>query len=217
MKKDLIIKIVSLTINLFLFVSSTVVFFRIIFAPEGDLAYFRHFTNLSNIYMGIISLIIFIYTLAHFKEEIYLPKWLRIAELAGVAGVMLTFLTVILFLVPVDVRSWEDFINMYKNDMFFFHFLNPLLAFFSFLFFVKGDKLTWKEAFFGMIPMVTYSLFYVIFVFTGFWGDFYGFTFGGNLWAMPLSLLVMYIFTYLVSFLTSFIYNKIENRRLKKN
>ena len=69
--------------------------------------------------------------------------------------------------------NYSDFYNMYKNDMFFFHFLNPLLAFFTFLFFVKGDRLNWKEDFLGMVPMVIYSIFYVIFVLTHTWRDFY--------------------------------------------
>lgn len=213
MQKQLILKIIGLIINLFLFVSSMVVFFRIIYAPEGKLIYFRQFTNLSNIYMGIVSLLIFIFTLINFKKEYRLPKWLRIIQLSAVMGVMLTFLTVILFLVPTQVRNWTGFINMYKNDMFFFHFLNPLLALSVFLFFVRGEKLTWKIDFFGMIPMVIYSIVYSVCVLTQKWNDFYGFTFGGKQWAMPLSLLVMYIFTYLVSFLTSFIYNKIEARK----
>ena len=213
MQKQLILKIIGLIINLFLFVSSMVVFFRIIYAPEGKLIYFRQFTNLSNIYMGIVSLLIFIFTLINIKKDYRLPKWLRIIQLSAGVGVMLTFLVVILFLVPTQVRNWTDFINMYKNDMFFFHFLNPLLAFSVFLFFVRGEKLTWKIDFFGMIPMVIYSIVYSICVLTERWNDFYGFTFGGKQWAMPLSLLVMYIFTYLVSFLTSFIYNKIEARK----
>ena len=215
MQKQLVTKIIGLVFNLFLFVSSMVVLFRIIFAPEGDLLYFRHFTNLSNIYMGIVSLIIFIFTLVNFKKDYCLPKWLRIVELSAVVGVMLTFLIVILFLVPMQVRSWDDLVNLYKNDMILFHFLNPLISLFTFLFFTKGDKLNYKEDFFGMIPMVIYSLFYVIFVLCGLWDDFYNFTFGGNLWVMPLSLLVMYIFTYLVSFLTSFVYNKIETKKEK--
>lgn len=215
MKKELVVKIVGLIINLFLFISSMVVLFRIFFAPEGDLRYFQQFTNLSNIYMGIISFVILIFTLINIKKDYVLPKWLRILELSGVTGVMLTFFTVILFLVPTQVRSWTDFYNMYRNDMFFFHFLNPLLAFFTFLFFIKGDKLNFKEDFLGMVPMVIYSIFYTIFVLTHVWRDFYGFTFGGSYWAMPLSLLVMYIATYLVSFFTSIIYNKIAYKKEK--
>ena len=216
MQKQLVIKIIGLIINLFLFVSSMVVFFRIIYAPEGDIRYFRQFTNLSNIYMGIISLLIFIFTLINIKKEYRLPKWLRIMQLSAVVGVMLTFLTVILFLVPTQVRNWTDFVNMYKNDMFFFHFLNPLLAFIVFLFFSKGEKLSWKEDFLGMIPMVIYSIIYSICVLTHRWNDFYGFTFGGKQWVLPISLLVMYLVTYLISFLSSFIYNKIKGKRKRQ-
>ena len=148
-RKQLAIKIISLTINLFLFTSSMVTFFRIIFAPEGDIALFRYFTNLCNIYMGIVSLIIFVYLCLHFKKEFYIPKWMRIMELSGVTSVMLTLLTVICFIAPITINSGGNFFDLYKNDMFFFHLLNPLLSFIVFLFLVKGDKLNYKEDILG--------------------------------------------------------------------
>ena len=164
--------------------------------------------------MGFISLMLFIFSLINFKNDEYrLPKWLRLLELSGVASLLLTFFTVILFIAPITVSEGNDFFDLYKNDMFFFHFLNPILATITFLFFVKGEKLNWKEDLFGMVPMVIYSIFYTIFVFTGVWSDFYGFTFGGKNWLLPLILLIMFGVTFLLSFASSFIYNKIEERR----
>ena len=155
MQKQLVLKICGLLTNLFIFVSSMVVFFRIFFAPEGDVALFRYFTNLCNIYMGLVSLVVFIFSLINFKNDEYrLPKWLKILELSGVASLILTFFTVILFIAPITISEGNNFFDLYKNDMFFFHFLNPILAIVTFLFFVKGEKLNWKEDLFGMVPMV---------------------------------------------------------------
>ena len=213
MNRDRLIKITGLVFNLFLFISSMVVFFRILFAPEGDVALFRYFTNLCNIYIGIISLVIFIFSLIYFKKEYVLPKWLRILELSGVASLLLTFFTVLFFIGPITISEGNNFFDLYRNDMFLFHFLNPLISLFTFLFFTRGEKLSWKEDMFGMIPMVIYSIFYTMFVISGIWDDFYGFTFGGNNWLLPISLFVMYGVTYLISFLSSFTYNKIEGKK----
>lgn len=225
MKKEIVLKVIALIANLFLFVNSVVICinapingyrFGNLVVPGGDPSYFRYFTNLSNLYTGIVSFIIFIYLIKNFKKEFYLPKWLRILELTGVTSLMLTFLTVILFLVPTYVAKGNSFWDMYLYDMFFFHFFNPLVALFIFLVLIKGDKLTWKEALFGMIPMVLYAIFYTIFVLTG-GEDFYGFTFGGKFWLLPIVLPVMLGVTYLISFLSSLFYNLLNKNKQEQN
>lgn len=226
MKKELILKISALISNLFIFVTSAIICinapingyrFGDIYVPGPDPSYFQYFTNLSNLYTGIVSLIVFIYLIKNFKKDFVLPKWLRIVELTGVTSLMLTFFTVIFFLVPTYVAKGNSFWDMYLYDMFFFHFFNPLVALFIFLFLVKGDKLTYKEDIYGMIPMMVYSVFYSTFVLSGIWQDFYGFTFGGKYYLLPLVLPVMLLATYLISFLSSFIYNKIETKREKRS
>lgn len=225
MKKEIVLKVIALIANLFLFVNSVVICinapingyrFGNLIVPGGDPSYFRYFTNLSNLYTGIVSFIIFIYLIKNFKKDFYLPKWLRIVELTGVTSLMLTFLTVILFLVPTYVAKGNSFWDMYLYDMFFFHFFNPLVALFTFLVLIKGDKLTWKEALFGMIPMVLYAIFYTIFVLTG-GEDFYGFTFGGKFWLLPIVLPVMLGVTYLISFLSSLFYNLLHKNKQEQN
>ena len=225
MKKEIVLKVIALIANLFLFVNSVVICinapingyqFGNLHVPGGDPSYFRYFTNLSNLYTGIVSFIIFIYLIKNFKKDFYLQKWLRILELTGVTSLMLTFLTVILFLVPTYVAKGNSFWDMYLYDMFFFHFFNPLLALFIFLVLIKGDKLTWKEALFGMIPMVLYAIFYTIFVLTG-GEDFYGFTFGGKFWLLPIVLPVMLGVTFLISFLSSLFYNLLNKNKQEQN
>ena len=85
-KKELILKIVGLVINLFVFASAIFICinapingyrFGVNVVPGGDASFFKYFTNLSNLYAGIVSLIVFIISLIHVKEDYVLPKWLR--------------------------------------------------------------------------------------------------------------------------------------------
>ena len=217
-KKELIKKIAGLVISFFVFASAVFICinapingyrFGNIIVPGGDASFFRYFTNLSNLYAGIVSLIIFIFSLFHFKEDYVLPKWLRIVQLTAVTSLVLTFLTVLVFIAPTFAMNGNNYFDMFMYDMFFFHFFNPVLVFITFLFFTKGEKLTWKEAFFGICPMGLYSIFYSIVVLSGIMEDFYGFTFGGKYWLLPIVLPVMFGSTYLISFMSSFIYNKL--------
>ena len=223
-KKVLVKKIVGLVISLFIFVSATFICinapingyrFGNIIVPGGDASFFRYFTNLSNLYAGIVSLIVFIFSLIHFKEDYVLPKWLRVVQLTAVTSLVLTFLTVLVFIAPTFAMNGNNYFDMFMYDMFFFHFFNPVLIFIVFLFFSKGDKLNWIECLFGVIPMVVYGIFYSIVVLSGIMEDFYGFTFGGKYWLLPIVIPVMLGATYLISFLSSFIYNKIEGKKEK--
>ena len=218
-RKDLVFKIIGLVINLFVFGSAVFICinapingyrFGVIVVPGGDASFFRYFTNLSNLYAGIVSLIVFIFSLIHIKEDYALPKWLRIVQLSAVTSLVLTFLTVLVFVGPTYAANGNNYFDMYMYDMFFFHFFNPILVFIVFLFFSKGEKLNWKECLFGIIPMVLYAIFYSIVVLSGTMEDFYGFTFGGQYWVIPLVIPVMLGVTYGASFLSSLLYNKIH-------
>ena len=215
-KKTKFLKPLCLGINLFLFISALFIFinmplngytFGIYEVPGGDPSYFRYFTNLSNMYGGLVSLVIALYLACHYEEEFYLPKWLRLLQFSVVVSLTLTFLTVLFFLVPAHVAS-PNFFDMFARDFFFFHFLNPVLSVVVFLCLTKGDKLTWKECFVGMVPMVIYAATYASCVLTGAWPDFYGFTFGGQYWLIALVLPIMLGATYGISVLLSFVYNK---------
>lgn len=209
MKKEKIIKLISLVLDLFVFVSITYVIIKAIFfgysfgdivVPPYEFSYFRYFTNLSNIYAGIVALILFSYTIIHFNDDKPLPKWLSRVALGASTGVALTFLTVLFFLAPTYAAKGNNYFIMFMDDMLFTHFLNPIVSCIVFIFFTKHEKTNFKEALFGIIPMVIYSCIYSPLVLSGVWDDFYGFTFGGNWWAIFLALPIMLCVTYLISF-----------------
>lgn len=212
MQKEKAIKLISIIINLLIVVATTFIMIRAmvvgyrfgdIVVPPYQLSYFRYFTNLSNIYAALVALFLINYILIHFKDNDELPKWVTRVQLGSTTGVALTFLTVLFFLAPTYAAKGNNYFVMFMDDMIFTHFLTPVLSVVVFIFFTKHHKVNYKEALFGVIPMAIYSCIYSPLVLANVWDDFYGFTFGGNWWAIFLALPIMLCVTYLISWLLS--------------
>ena len=212
MEKRKIIKLISLGLDLFVFVAVSFVIIKAVFfgykfgditVPPYEFSYFRYFTNLSNILAGVVGLILFIYTLIHFKDDNPLPRWLTYLSLASSTGVGLTFITVLFFLGPTFAMNGSNYFVMFMDDLLFTHFLNPVVSCVTFAFFLKHERVNYKQALFGVIPMAVYACIYSPCVLSGVWDDFYGFTFGGNWWVIFLALPIMLCVTYLISFVLS--------------
>ena len=81
--------------------------------------------------------------------------------------------------------------------MFFLHFLTPVLAIAMFIVGSNEYNFKLKENLIGLIPLGIYSVVYVTnAVVLHTWSDFYGFTFGGKNYLVPLVLVIMYSSTY---------------------
>ena len=208
MKKENITKIISLFFNLFVSVSGIVILLYILIYGYGTpliygslhYEYLEYFTVLSNVYAAVIAGIVFVYLILNFKKnDFILPKWLSLLHLSSATSLALTALTVICFLGPT-----QGFTIMYKEDMFFYHLFNPILTVTSFIL-VKHPKYRYLYALFGVVPMLVYGAFYSSFVLSNVWKDFYGFTFGGNWWAIFIALPIMICVTYLISFVLVFV------------
>ncbi|MDO4508232.1 MAG: hypothetical protein Q4B65_02520 [Candidatus Saccharibacteria bacterium] len=101
---------------------------------------------------------------------------------------------------------------MLLGPMFFFHFLNPILAAINFIFFLpKAKKLTQKSHFLPILPLALYGVFYFVAVFLNLFPDFYQLTFGGNYLITILSILTLATLTFLISLALS----SCRNRRFK--
>lgn len=146
---------------------------------------FKYFTNLSNILVALMTMFVIpfnINSLKSGKDE--LPLWTMMCQFVGTASVTMTFLTVMLFLGPT-----QGYPIMFQGPCAFLHCITPLLAIISTCFLAVGRKIPFKLCFFGLVPNVLYSVAYMIAVLgTKTWNDFYGFTFGGKMWTVPLSL-----------------------------
>lgn len=93
--------------------------------------------------------------------------------------------------------------------MFFFHFLNPVLAGVMACRFANQYKLTIKHKCISMIPFIIYAIVYVYeVVITSQWMDFYGFTFGGKNEMVPIVVAIIAAAQFLIITLLAFFHNR---------
>ncbi len=219
MKKDKLFKIITIVLCSIVVIGTVISCISgIAFGPEGaqpgsenmtGLGFFKAFTVLSNVYAGIAALIVAIYALINLvKKQNNYPKWLMIAFLAAVDGVMMTFLVTVFFLGPQFVMKGQNYFKLFAGNLFFLHFLDPLLCILVMMFFINRFKFNWKHYFFGIVPVFLYSCVYAPMVLSGTWKDFYGFTFGGKYYLVPLVLVVVYGLGYLFAFIVGIVHNR---------
>ena len=143
---------------------------------------FLFFTTDANILTAVASVIIAVYDIRILRGKAdALPKYAELLKFVGVVSLMLTFATVIFFLVPLYGVSYE--LGGTNCHM---HLVAPMMSLFSFLFCEKRFKITLKESLLGLLPTAVYASVYYVMVIAigaenGGWVDFYAFNQGG-LW-----------------------------------
>lgn len=166
---------------------------------------FKFFTVQSNIFVGIISLILLVCEILFIKKKIKeIPRWAYILKMMSTLTVVLTFLVTLLFLAPF--ATTRDFFSYYKNSNLFYHFLIPLISFISFIFFEGRKDIKFRYTFLGIVPILVYGIVYGIFVISNIKNgivpekyDFYGFLRGGAstvYFVIPLMIIIVYILSY---------------------
>ena len=124
---------------------------------SSSIIMFKYFTVDSNILMALSSLLLVIYERKLINKEIKtIPKGVYIFKLVGTSAVALTFLVTLLFLTPQF-----GFLAMYSNNNLIFHLIVPLLSIISYVFFEKHNN-KYRYAFLGIIPMLIYSIYYIL-------------------------------------------------------
>ena len=119
---------------------------------------FIYFTNISNLFVGLIALInAFFLLLSVIKNRNCVPQVFTLIKLIAISMTTLTFFTVLLVIGPVD-----GYIKNYSGRNFFTHLIVPLLTLFSYLFFEEKLELKWKYSLFLLLPFGIYSIIYVI-------------------------------------------------------
>ena len=181
-----------------------------ILLTDTNINVFKFFTVDSNILVGVSSLLLFIAEYINIKKKKSIPKVISIIKLMGTVSVLLTLIVTFFFLVP---SSNAGLLAFYQNSNLFFHLIVPILCFISFIFF-DPINIKFKDTFLGIIPMLMYSVYYIISVFTHLdhgkisWQyDFYGFLKWGPQSAF-IVLPIIIIFTYLISLGIFLIYKK---------
>ena len=142
----------------------------------------RYFTTLSNLFCAAACLCV-----AAFRLTGAVPRWVLILKYAGTVEVMVTFLTVMLFLGPSF-----GYKNLLTGPDLWLHAVCPLLALVSYLAWDRTEG-PLPLALLGALPVLLYGLMYLkkaVLEKTPEkrWDDFYGFN-RGSRW--PLSFAVM--------------------------
>ena len=125
---------------------------------ENGLAILKFFTVQSNVLMGIVALVFGCYRIRELKIGKLPPKAIFVIKHVATAGVALTFLTVVLYLSPINPAGYFD---LFTGANFFFHFLVPVIAIVAQVFF-DGEKMPFSYTVFGVIPMFLYGLWYIV-------------------------------------------------------
>jgi len=173
------------------------------------LGYFKAFTVDSNVLVGIVALIGFVFNIKNIiKKEYIIPRWLEKLYLIGASSVFLTIVTVIVFLTPLRYIKTGSFMVLYSGTLFLYHLLNPILAVITIMFVLNNYKISYKEGWLGIIPMVIYAIVYIIMIMTKIWSDFYFFTFGDKYYLIPLVFVVVGLINYGLTCICIKVHNK---------
>ena len=205
--------VISSVLNLFTFVSAMWISIDMFLnTGEGNMLVsnwniFRYFTIDSNILCGIVCLIYLIFNLKSYFTNKELPHWLTLLKSSLTAAITVTFVTCIFFLGPT-----MGYANIFLGKNLFLHALNPLAAIIAFMFFEEG-RLTKIETLFTIAPTAVYSFVYVPCILTKVWEDFYGFTFGGNYFLVPIVLIIMYAVSYGLGISETLVKNRINKEK----
>ena len=123
---------------------------------------------------------------------------------AGTSAVMVTLLTVVVYLGPV-----YGFSSMFAGTNLYMHLIGPLLSLFSFCVLERGGKITALQILLGVLPVVLYGAVYFLMVVVlgegnGGWPDFYWLNASGN-WYVSVAVFVAAALA--VSFLIAKLHN----------
>lgn len=209
--------IISLSLNFIVFLLSVIGFLMMFFLGKDSglsshgFSSLRYFTVLSNLFMGLISFLVFISMLIAVKKKKEMSeKWLVLSHAATVS-VTITFLVVVFFLAIRAQLDGRGYFSMFRGSNLIFHFILPVLAILNFTIFEKGKKMPFYSLFFAYIPIVLYGVFYVC-NFYFHWVlsndgnyDWYGFLSNGNALQLILVLLAFILITFLISFGLAFL------------
>lgn len=128
------------------------------YLESSKIGMFRFFTVLSNLYMGIVSLIFLIKGYSAYKENTEISLFYYILKLTSTVAVGLTFFIVFAYLGPI---SKYGILSMLMNSNLFFHLLVPVLSIVTFTVFEKNNKLKFKYTLYALIPTILYEIYYL--------------------------------------------------------
>lgn len=217
-------KIYAILINLFICLSAILVTFYT--TNQGTVAgqvdtgqnigwrYLATFTLDSNIFLGFIAGITAFKENRNFKSGTEISTAATIWYLVASTSTMLTFVVVLTFLAPLRAVAGQNYFDMFRGPMFFFHFLNPVLSAINFIFFMDR-KVDFLPRFLTLIPVSIYAVVYAVEVcILHHWVDFYHFTFGGRYYLVPVVFIIICLVVFGIANLLAILHNRYAHRKI---
>ena len=193
---------IALMSNVFLAVMEPVTWCMMLFSRSDvalsaiGLGSLKYFTVLSNLLLGLASLVYAICIIRFLRSGAGIPSWAHKLKYAATVAVTVTLMTVLLFLGPT-----LGYPLMFVGANLWFHLVLPVIALVEFIFFDTANSLSFKTTLIGVVPTLLYGLVYVANILMNGVGsgaatnDWYGFTMWG-VELIPVVLLVMLIATW---------------------
>lgn len=147
-------RIASLVVNLGIVVMELVSIVMSAFSHGAGL--FRFYTEDSNIFALIACAALSVCTIAAMKNGGEIPKWAYTLKYMATCCLMVTFIVVITVLAPPEGLNGY-IIMMLSGSMLFHHFLCPVLALISLIFFDNLPRLPIKTAVIALVPTIIYA------------------------------------------------------------
>lgn len=139
-KKEKVLNIVFIILEMIGFIISYLMFGR--YSPE-------YYTEDANLF----SLIVCIMYLCYLCNNIKIPRWLEVLRLSSIICLVLTFIIVIVVLLPTS-----DVQFMFGGANLFFHLLCPVFLLFLYLYIDKKTKLNSMEILYACMPTIIYGI-----------------------------------------------------------
>lgn len=120
------------------------------------------YTQDSNLFAFITSTICVVSSIICFiKKENHWPLWVKLLKFMSTCCLFVTFLVVICVLAPMAGKGGYAALLL-KGNMLYHHFICPVLAIISFVFFENGIALPKKSILIALIPTLLYAIILII-------------------------------------------------------
>ncbi len=121
----------------------------------------RYYTVLSNLLLALLSCPILVMDILCLKKNKYeIPSWAGILKYIGVAGISVTFLTVICFLAPAAAKRGQGYWSMFQGPNLYYHLIIPLIAIISYGFIELNVSFKMGYTALGLVSVILYGIFY---------------------------------------------------------
>lgn len=176
---------------------------------------FRYFTTLSNMLTALASSFIMPFAINGIrKKRFVLPKWLSMLHYSGTVCLTLIFVFAMTFIMSY---SKDDAIG---GNNFYLHLICPIAVLISYGLVESSNKFSWKETLICLIPLILYSLVYLVMVVVigeenGGWPDLYKLaTFVPVYISFPSMAVVAYLVAFAVRKLSDWVRGRREAQML---